>query len=39
MTGWRLGYAAGPEAVIAQMTKLQQYTFVCAPIPLPIRGR
>jgi len=34
MTGWRLGYAAGPEAVIAQMTKLQQYTFVCAPSPL-----
>jgi aspartate aminotransferase len=34
MTGWRLGYAAGPEAVISQMTKLQQYTFVCAPSPL-----
>ncbi|MGD1276369.1 MAG: aminotransferase class I/II-fold pyridoxal phosphate-dependent enzyme [Tepidisphaeraceae bacterium] len=34
MTGWRLGYAAGPEPVIAQMTKLQQYTFVCAPAPL-----
>src|SRR3954468_6777545 len=31
MTGWRLGYAAGPDAIIAQMTKLQQYTFVCAP--------
>ena len=34
MTGWRLGYAAGPEAVISQMTKLQQYTYVCAPSPL-----
>jgi aspartate/methionine/tyrosine aminotransferase len=33
MTGWRLGYAAGPEALIAQMAKLQQYTFVCAPSP------
>jgi aspartate aminotransferase/aminotransferase len=33
MTGWRLGYAAGPEAIISQMTKLQQYTFVCAPAP------
>jgi aspartate aminotransferase/aminotransferase len=33
MTGWRLGYAAGPEAILAQMTKLQQYTFVCAPSP------
>ena len=31
MTGWRLGYAAGPRAIIDQMTKLQQYTFVCAP--------
>src|SRR5215213_6942277 len=34
MTGWRLGYAAGPEAVVSQMAKLQQYTFVCAPSPL-----
>jgi aspartate aminotransferase/aminotransferase len=34
MTGWRLGYAAGPDAIIAQMTKLQQYTYVCAPSPL-----
>ena len=34
MTGWRLGYAAGPEPILSQMTKLQQYTFVCAPAPL-----
>src|SRR5437763_6731690 len=34
MTGWRLGYAAGPEEIISQMTKLQQYTYVCAPSPL-----
>ena len=33
MTGWRLGYAAGPKAIIEQMIKLQQYTFVCAPTP------
>ncbi|MFG0304847.1 MAG: pyridoxal phosphate-dependent aminotransferase [Phycisphaerales bacterium JB040] len=33
-TGWRLGYAAGPRAVIEQMAKIQQYTFVCAPAPL-----
>jgi aspartate/methionine/tyrosine aminotransferase len=33
MTGWRLGYATGPAEVIAQMTKLQQYTFVCPPSP------
>ncbi len=31
MTGWRLGYAAGPQFLIEEMTKLQQYTFVCAP--------
>ncbi len=31
MTGWRLGYAAGPAEILAQMAKLQQYTFVCAP--------
>lgn len=30
-TGWRMGYAAGPAPVIGQMSKLQQYTFVCAP--------
>jgi aspartate aminotransferase/aminotransferase len=34
MTGWRLAYAAGPAEIISQMTKLQQYTFVCAPSPL-----
>lgn len=34
MTGWRLGYAAGPAEIISQMTKLQQYTYVCAPSPL-----
>lgn len=33
MTGWRVGYAFGPAEVVAQMTKLQQYTFVCAPSP------
>jgi len=31
MTGWRMGYAAGPGDVIAEMTKLQQFSFVCAP--------
>ncbi len=33
MTGWRLGYALGPVELIAQMIKLQQYSFVCAPAP------
>jgi aspartate/methionine/tyrosine aminotransferase len=36
MTGWRLGYVAGPSAVVEQMAKLQQYTFVCAPSPLQL---
>lgn len=31
MTGWRVGYASGPEKVIQAMNTLQQYTFVCAP--------
>lgn len=30
-TGWRLGYAAGPSWLIHQMSKFQQYSFVCAP--------
>jgi aspartate/methionine/tyrosine aminotransferase len=34
MTGWRLGYAAGPQEIIQQMMKLQQYTFICGPTPL-----
>ncbi|MCM1285261.1 MAG: aminotransferase class I/II-fold pyridoxal phosphate-dependent enzyme [Acetobacter sp.] len=31
MTGWRLGYALGPEPVIAQMTKLHQFAIMSAP--------
>ena len=31
MTGWRLGYALGPEAIIKQMTKLHQYSIMSAP--------
>ena len=31
MTGWRLGYAAGPREIIDAMAMLQQYSFVCAP--------
>jgi aminotransferase len=32
MTGWRIGYAAGPADLIAAMTKIHQYTMLCAPI-------
>lgn len=31
MTGWRLGYACGPEEIIAQMTKIHQFCIMCAP--------
>jgi len=33
MTGWRMGFAAGPPEIVSEMAKLQQYTFVCAPHP------
>lgn len=38
MTGWRIGWAHGPEHVIQQMLKLQQFTFVCAPHPVQYAG-
>ncbi|MBQ9124388.1 MAG: aminotransferase class I/II-fold pyridoxal phosphate-dependent enzyme [Acholeplasmatales bacterium] len=31
MTGWRLGYACGPEALLSQMTKIHQFCIMCAP--------
>lgn len=31
ITGWRLGWAHGPKRLVAEMAKLQQFTFVCAP--------
>jgi aspartate aminotransferase/aminotransferase len=31
MTGWRMGFAHGPQQLIDEMIKLQQFTFVCAP--------
>ncbi|MBP5331930.1 MAG: aminotransferase class I/II-fold pyridoxal phosphate-dependent enzyme [Lachnospiraceae bacterium] len=31
MTGWRLGYACGPQNIISQMTKLHQFAIMCAP--------
>ncbi|MCQ2477922.1 MAG: aminotransferase class I/II-fold pyridoxal phosphate-dependent enzyme [Clostridia bacterium] len=31
MTGWRLGYAAGPKEIIKQMTKIHQFAIMCAP--------
>ena len=31
MTGWRLGYAAGPRLILDQMLKIHQYAIMCAP--------
>ena len=31
MTGWRVGYALGDPAIIGAMTKVHQYTMLCAP--------
>ncbi len=31
MTGWRLGYALGPEPVISLMTKIHQFAIMSAP--------
>ena len=31
MTGWRLGYACGPENILSQMLKIHQFAIMCAP--------
>lgn len=31
MTGWRLGYACGPEVIVKQMLKIHQFAIMCAP--------
>ncbi len=38
MTGWRLGYAAGPKEILQTMAKFQQFTFVCAPSIAQVAG-
>ena len=32
MTGWRIGYAAGPESIISGLVRIHQYTIMCAPV-------
>jgi len=39
MTGFRLGWAAGPEKILAAMTKIHQYTIMCAPITSQMAAR
>ncbi|SFT49520.1 aminotransferase [Selenomonas sp. GACV-9] len=36
MTGWRIGYALANPTIIAAMTKIHQYTMLCAPITAQI---
>ena len=36
MTGWRIGYALANPVIIAAMTKIHQYTMLCAPITAQI---
>ena len=31
MTGWRLGYACGPQVIMEQMVKIHQFAIMCAP--------
>lgn len=31
MTGWRMGYACGPQEILAQITKIHQFAIMCAP--------
>ncbi len=33
MTGWRIGWVAGPAFLIQALSDIQQYSFVCAPAP------
>ena len=32
MTGWRIGYIAGPKDLLTQIVKLHGYNTICAPI-------
>jgi len=38
MTGWRIGYAAAPAALLAALRKIHQYTIMSAPTPSQAAG-
>jgi aminotransferase len=38
MTGWRLGYAAAPDGILAAMRKIHQYTIMSAPTTAQAAG-
>ena len=33
MTGWRIGYAAGPEEIVQKVAEMQEYVASCAAMP------
>lgn len=39
MTGWRLGYACGPKEAIGAMTKIHQYSMLCASVMSQMAAR
>jgi len=39
MTGWRIGYVCAPEKFVSLMTKIHQYTMLCAPIMSQLAAR
>ena len=39
MTGWRLGFAAGPSEIISKMVLLQENMVACAPAPAQFAGK
>ncbi len=39
MTGFRLGWVSGPAEILAAMTKIHQYTIMCAPITSQMAAR
>ncbi len=34
MTGWRIGFACGPQELIAAMNKIHQYAIMSSPTTL-----
>lgn len=38
MTGWRIGFAAAPDDILAAMTKIHQYQIMCAGITGQMAG-
>ena len=39
MTGWRIGYVCASEKIVSLMTKIHQYTMLCAPIMSQMAAR